>query len=1429
MHFNTQMMHFATHKVQWMLRLVLIVSWFLSAQAAETMSLSGVPQNPLTPEDTLSLSLRSGSGLPSDIRLYCTQSTSEDLDPIYYDPTGFNETTGGALTRQIQFPAGAWIEHGFNHCLFGDLSRENTTPPFAVQVFISEAPKLFSRDSVLSTTPEFEVLREPDVPAVHLIISRENPLISEVQPVFETISTQRSIPWAGVTALATGTVYYLQLANNYQPGNKEATDWKRVHLAKFTTMASATTDGSSSADSLSMRPLSPPSGVQLEPGPFPNSNFTFRWHHATTPGNYQLEITPAKVQSNGSVQGSTLSLQAADSLLNINVFQSLGEGVYYWQVRHSNSGTTGAIDSFSVTLPKAWAKTITRDTEGNTVATINDHWDIRDAYGQKAEAVSSEGAFEVWKLRPGTAAFCVTPPGYQRACIQKQLAQNDTTDVEIWLSPANVRIEGRVFDTQQKPLAQVDVSLHNETTGLTDARFKTFTDEEGFFRLSAPPGLWELQLRKETARQTRALLLQNTDTLIRTGDWEFESQSSGLSGFVHRPDEFTSLVKLCALSTQSPWRQYSTQTSSNGHYSMDLPPGDYFVSLCTPGLHATQQYIRVYNNITRNFDAEPMAKWIEGEIYTNTPLTNSSFQRVPAQDVFLKLLDQTADTLIAQTRSNENGRWFYSVPGQVSSFLLLVHDTTGIDTVEFNSDQERIYQSIELTRQARLEGIAHSSTALTDLPRVFLQNTTTGISFHTNCVRISEQSCKFSASDIEAGNWSISASGQVSSSNTIQTVIPLRNDFTSSQLYVSDTLHLNSDPRLLSILPSFNDSAVPVTVQMSYPMQSIYPADSLIPFSGSRINITVLPQDAKLTALGPLDIDTAASADTLLFSASWPLLLLDSLQHNMNVDDTVLTLRFETTSTPEAKPDSAWLRLDGTRYSPRETLTDSVPDTLHFDIPVSAMSTMPEISAEFYAGGIRYGSATHPWIFQLNWPAIPFRLSRPTNDTLLLASGSRYQLFTSVSALEDSSIISKQFNGTINWRFAGNSRQALEVAGDKLSATIIAESPSAQETLLLTAVNGSYRDTVRIPFRVVQRNLHTVELNADIPGMVRQQDTLNLQLQGWDSSDYRPLHLPLNVEVSPAGAAELSGNRLVIDSNFVGPVLVRASFDELSDTLQFQVWGRVLRARNESIWHYDSLTWLRFPDSAVQSYPEIWVTLEVMQTDSLSFFGYEGSFSPAFTGLRYDRQRSPDVMPYLLMSLQDEDWVSRSRVRVFDREKRVFPDTTYPVAPGVVLLKQNVPDTILVPRAREMSNPQNRLSLESQIHWEYPAMYGLQSPDSALTAQELTLMPNPFSPWVVATADGNTEAGMRITMTPASWVHGLATVSVEIFNTAGVLVKTIYRKETLYERTHTTYWDGTGDSGRMLRNGRYVLRYQSHDPGTGDVIREIIQPVVLFK
>ena len=108
----------------------------------------------------------------------------------------------------------------------------------------------------------------------------------------------------------------------------------------------------------------------------------------------------------------------------------------------------------------------------------------------------------------------------------------------------------------------------------------------------------------------------------------------------------------------------------------------------------------------------------------------------------------------------------------------------------------------------------------------------------------------------------------------------------------------------------------------------------------------------------------------------------------------------------------------------------------------------------------------------------------------------------------------------------------------------------------------------------------------------------------------------------------------------------------------------------------------------------------------------------------------------------------------------------------------------------------------------------------------LQFLPNPFSPFLVNRNDPSSRLGQVIKFNLTSLDTRNPFVTIKIYNMNGELVRTLKDYEPLAKGLQYINWDGKTNSGRYVRNGRYLVHIKVKD-STGE--KEDLKCTVLIK
>jgi hypothetical protein len=388
-----------------------------------------------------------------------------------------------------------------------------------------------------------------------------------------------------------------------------------------------------------------------------------------------------------------------------------------------------------------------------------------------------------------------------------------------------------------------------------------------------------------------------------------------------------------------------------------------------------------------------------------------------------------------------------------------------------------------------------------------------------------------------------------------------------------------------------------------------------------------------------------------------------------------------------------------------------------------------------------------------------------------------------------------------------------------------AQSASGWGSLSVTVTLDDVDQTLSLPARIVTAVVNKLTLSSTLGEVTEIPDpsSFGLFVSGFDTTTTPPTPVTPNPVLSmlPAGAGSIQEMQARLDPRFIGPVRILARHvnadgseastelgayrDSLSRGLNV---GQTL-SQGDSVnrlFHDDAVR-LAVPDSAFAG-PQTVLRLYKRHVAKTFSSGLDYAVSGDLYEVSNPGGTSFAKPPRLTLGLPSGSASRKFDLKRFDAAKLDW----------LALADSAVEDTIADGKA----------ALSADIPDMDGSYYGLLSASRPLTAGEVRIVPNPFSPLVMAARDGNTQYGARIHLEPESDRSSEVTVSVKIYNMDGELVRVLVDHKTVPKAPVDFYWDGKADGGRWARNGRYTVKISVSATGTSSK-KETIKPVVVFQ
>lgn len=370
------------------------------------------------------------------------------------------------------------------------------------------------------------------------------------------------------------------------------------------------------------------------------------WSAEIAPDNNQLFV--------GTYDGNIVSLDTADGTENWrysmggtgDIISGLGVSPDGGTVYGANRGTVAAVDAANGN--KIWDDTSTHDAYSLDVAPDGSKLVIGDVFGW-FRGVDAEDGTVLWSKRPTSNTVDAISYSHTSNLVYAGSTSNSgfitALDGDSGATQWNISdgarslegpvelsatISGTVNDTTTKPIENANITAQNPQTGAT---FQTTTNSDGEYTVAVDPGDYFVKADNGVDSEQQTVSIDSGEQLT---DVNFELiGAEGIRGEVRNENgDPLNNINITATSATGAGT-YETQTDILGQYSLDLPPGDYFVSAEGP-LGTEQQTVTVPDGkIVENVNfVLPVSASISGQVFDTNgdPLENAEVVADPTMN-----------------------------------------------------------------------------------------------------------------------------------------------------------------------------------------------------------------------------------------------------------------------------------------------------------------------------------------------------------------------------------------------------------------------------------------------------------------------------------------------------------------------------------------------------------------------------------------------------------------------------------------------------------------------------------------------------------------------------------------------------------------------------------------------------------------------------
>jgi hypothetical protein len=1414
-----------------------------------------------------------GAKLPDSCRLY--RSPSPAGDQIAGHPTRVAATaklasdsasvTFGFKAADKDTATGAPVLALGVHFLVAACSDSSVTPEFPLRVVTRQAPSFLSPKALeTSASPNISWTPVPGVPAYHVLLS-DQPLkidpdkgsVDGASVIWQAITAKTSIAYgtpdpsgnfSNIPAppLSPGVTYNLVLLDNYDGRSTLATSAKAQTLKLFSIQGEAS-------------PLAKPRNVAPGAGKIlsviTDPSVTFRWTAAKasdgkTANTYKAFVYSREKQDAAEVLIPIWQSEVTDTFAVMDARHTLLDKTYIWKVFALSDAGTGVVgDTTSFTYHNS-VQTLTLVTRslgsaGDTVALGDVRVDVAPLNGSAdpLPVFTLESGRVNKDLAVGGYALTFTKAGYATQKRNATLDDQGPLTVTQFLPPSPGRVSGRAVDA-------AGLGLDNVTVTGVGAGGKTFTatsDAQGFFLLGTSQGSLALSLAKNdyTTRDTTVTLKagQNLDI----GSVRLAQPQGALSGTI--ANEQGSPLSGCRVDvkTSGGATLRTLLTDDKGAYSALLAPGAYIVAASRLGFASGEKNVQLSGAARVDFTLASGASVLKGRVTAKARPTAGTTQSAPLAEAQLELKD--ARGTIRKGRTDLRGDYSFSVDTGQYQVKVIAPGKTAPDSVIVQIDKPRstLTRDIEVGALASVQGIlvltppapvnpALVTVSLLKSPSLALFASVTPSSvggaiawsldgvpdgaYRLTCGLPGYGPSTEPQVTVAGGVWVTGveipmkvadksltfnmARGAEAVTGTIRLLTPEARDLEAGKKLsptASGTYTFDAVPDSLDLLP---------IAHHTFELPAVGAADTTVTlplaFSHTPRDLTLAKGVAGLVLRTPAKIDEAfvvfgygAPADTLRLTQAQADAAGDSVTFAAKPGNQggELTYYFVVRSGAYVYSNEAPDRRFHAQVGPSLELAYldvSLGDTLR--LPAKSLC---EIVVHAYDAGGRLLDSLVDERGRVAFSAgshLPVDLQGKAARRLLLATGGAQPPLAKTGQ-------------------AGTAAKA-GAAG----------SPTPWDNVAVTVVLDSVQKTLKLPARVVPGRINKLVVGSTLGDAqaIPSPAPFGLFITGFDTTATPPLPLVPNPEVflDPPEAGVVSEQQVTLDPRFIGPVRVLARHVNGDGSFAASELGAgrdsLLRGVNVGqtlaygdtarLFTHDPQFEIEAPDSLLAGPGQ--AVLRVYRRALAKSF--TSGVTDVVAGRIYEISNPSDAAfakPLRLRLGIPQPYLGRAgAIKRFDTERLAWKD---------------LPDS-----GTADLNAFGRAALSDTVDTLDGSYYALISRSKSLSAGALDIMPNPFSPLVLAARDGNTQYGARIRLRPESDKSAEVTVSVRVYNLDGELVRLLIDHKTIPKAPVDFYWDGKTDSGRWARNGRYVVKVTLTATGTRDV-KQVIKPVVVYQ
>ena len=1358
------------------------------------VSVSISPSSGNSNEDTLLLQMQSSTSLPLHLSLRYSEACSTSVRPSNgQDLAGLalNLPSGTKLATWTIVP-GQLAAGPLCLALVDRTSGEQQGSPLALNRPSRKGHQLISISDDYPWTIQWQ--RPAGVPWTHLqLVERLTPTSSQEQ-ILADVYTQNSalnLGQLGGAWMSQTRSHWVRIANAYDSSSQytDAGSWRVFPLH-------------TNYQELPTPKLKEPTDASTLTRAQQGSTMNFFWQQVPGATQYQLSI----FRSEGNQWLPIFNETTAQTSITIPTTQISG-GKFRWMVTASSTELKRSqSESWTFTLnagdPLRIFQVLVDNLPMNGARIAVSPWGSATTQNGITASKSKQLGQVSLAVPAGNADITVDVLGVVHWSGYMPIPADTAIPVILALHrPGSSSLQGIIQDASKLPMSDILIRVNRDD----GSQMSVHSGSDGSFRLALAPGsiLWSI-VDNNGNIQDSGLVRLNSNQNIDLGIRIIQNDLVRLRGSIHNTSREPLAGATVHIQSNDGATRQDVRTDPNGKYSIMLTKGRYLLTCEATSYEAGTQILPLAGNRVLDWVLSSNEHIVSGTVLSSEEAVLGTPLQRPLQnaEILVWNLLGSADTI--RTQSDAQGYFVLSLPNQDGLLLAARHN--GKISKSNNLSANNNYRNLQLVipLEARVTGLIAGTTGRDSA--VVLLSSNGAIIATTTAYKLSKDTLQYTFRDISPRKYQVEARAPgYQQTDTVTTEVSILGGYQGRGTVQVPLISMQSTSTKVALFARAKLQALAATWQVAIPIDTMTTLPDTLMMGAGRLYFHVIPADHSWIPLWNASLTLPATGlilDTVQFIA----------QHTapkslspFGGDSLRLTLKL-------LQPiDSVKLHILDAGLAQERTLSPQVlTDTLAiFEfIPQSHIQRLVYWFDVFASNGNLVFSNPPPlrnYAVPIDWPAFPYQLSLDQSDTLRLSVGAFATLQGYASTVPDAQDYTQILKKMGLWTWKETNGSGLAITPDSLDkgiARVTVGKPGTFHLKLETSL-GAFSDTAGLVIlaRNAVNGTFTVQ-SAHAPQPLAG-DSFALQAVVIDTSKQEWI-VPAIWSVEPSTCGTLhDAPAFAIASDFLGPCHIFASYFTDKDTLDFDVMNALLPNSPAQHFVYDSAVQVWSADTAWKGpnallfglarftgLRKVGTTIETMDT-------VNGFYNLKFPGL------IPLRSPRLAWNIAQAGSNGRTLYRLDSMQ-------------GTWSKLDSLPST-------------DSSWIFLQPPESLPILYGLlANPDTIRTAS-LSLMPNPFSPFVTALIDGNTEPGTALHFVPYIPGTSQTVVHLEILSLNGEPMRTLVDDQIMKVQEHVMYWDGLTDSGHMARNGRYLALLTLRKNVGGKIITRIAKPVVVFK